>query len=149
MNLADVVIPTGVVQPGSTFQDAVKACVEAGVPGIPYVDEAGRIVGRFSLRHGFRVACVANSALRGGQLLGDDMDYFTSLPMDVAGVKAVPVEDFVLRDSIRLDVDVGIEQVLQKMEDYNTGYLFLEDEGRYLGVITRIGVAKLVLEGGC
>jgi hypothetical protein len=149
VNLTAVVIPTGVVQAGSTFEDAVKECVERNVPGIPYVDENGRIVGRFSLRHGFRVACVSNSAWQGGRLLGDDFDYFTNLPMEMHNVKFAPVEDFILQDSIRLEVSAGIEQILQRMEDYNTGYLFLQDGDEYLGVITRIGVAKLILQEGC
>ncbi|MEN8180226.1 MAG: CBS domain-containing protein [Pseudomonadota bacterium] len=149
MNLSDVAIPTEVVQAGATFEAALKECVDKGVPGIPYVDETGRIVGRFSLRHAFRMACVSNSAFQGGQLLGDDFDYFTNIPMEVEGIKLEPVEGFILEDSIQLDTSAGVEQILQKMEDYNTGYLFLEENDRYLGVITRIGVAKLILEVGC
>ncbi|MDJ0805778.1 MAG: CBS domain-containing protein [Gammaproteobacteria bacterium] len=149
MNLSDVVIPTGVVRAGMTFEDGVRVCVEKGVPGIPYVDQNGDIIGRFSLRHAFRMACVSNSAFVGGQLLGDDIDYFTNTSMDVASVKLEPVEGYLLDDSIQLEKDAGIEQILQRMEDYNTGYLFLEQDGCYLGVITRIGVAQLILEGGC
>ena len=149
MTLSDVVIPTGVVHAGMTFEEAVRECVDRDVPGIPFVDEHGSILGRFSLRHAFRMACIANSALQGGQLLGDDFDYFTNLPMDVHAVKQEPVEAFILEDSIQLETDAGIDQILQRMEDYNTGYLFLEEKGRYLGVITRVGVAKLMLEDGC
>ncbi len=60
-----------------------------------------------------------------------------------------PVSGFVLEDSIQLNTDARIKKTLQKMEDYNTGYLFLLERGRYLGVITRIGVAQLILEAGC
>ncbi len=149
MNLSDVVVPTRVVHAGTTFEAALKECVEKRVPGIPYVDEAGRIIGRFSLRHAFRMACVSNSDLRGGQLMGDDLDYFSNAPAAVEGIMLEPVEGYILEDSIQLDTDARIKKTLQKMEDYNTGYLFLHEAGRYLGVITRIDVAKLILETGC
>ncbi len=149
MNLADVVIPTGLAHAGMTFEAAVRECVDKGVPGIPYVDASGAIVGRFSLRHAFRMACVSDSAWQGGQLLGDDIDYFTHSSMDMQSVRLEPVEAFLLQDGIELGVETDIEQVLQRMEDFNTGYLFLQQEDRYVGVITRIGVARLILEAGC
>ncbi len=149
MNLSDVVVPTQVIRAGASFEAALKECVEKGMPGIPFVDEKGRIIGRFSLRHAFRVACVPNRALQGGQLLGDDMDYFRNNPMELDQIMLEPVEGYILEDSILLDTNSRVNKTLQKMEDYNTGYLFLVENGRYLGVITRIGVAKLVLETGC
>lgn len=149
MNLSDVVVPTQVVNAETTFEEALKECVEKRVPGIPYVDESGSIVGRFSLRHAFRMACVPTSALQGGQLLGDDLAYFDKSSGNLEGILLEPVAGFILEDSILLDTDARIKKTLEKMEDYNTGYLFLLEHGRYLGVITRIGVAKLILEAGC
>ncbi len=40
MNLSDVVVPTRVVHAGTTFEEALKECVEKRVPGIPYVNES-------------------------------------------------------------------------------------------------------------
>jgi len=123
--------------------------VEKRVPGIPYVNASGSMVGRFSLRHAFRMACVPDSPLLGGQLLGDDLDYFDKSRGNMDGIMLEPVTGFILEDSLLLDTDARIKKTLQKMEDYNTGYLFLLEHGRYLGVITRIGVAQLILEAGC
>lgn len=149
MNLVDVAQPTEVVRAGSSFEEAVKICVERGVPGIPFVDDSGRILGRFSLRHAFRMACVSNGALRGGRLLGDDLDFFRGSSKLEGEFLLEPVEGFILEDSLQLDAHARISKTLQKMEDYNTSYLFLVENGRYLGVITRVGLARLVLEVGC
>ena len=149
MNLPDVVIPTQLVHAGTSFEAALKECVDKGVPGIPFADDNGRIIGRFSLRHAFRMACVSSSPMQGGQLLGDDMDYFRNPPGELDVIMHEPVEGFILEDSILLDTHSQVSKILQKMEDFNTSYLFLVEKGRYLGVITRIGVAKLILATGC
>jgi CBS domain-containing protein len=149
MRLEDVMIPTQVARPGTSFEHALRACVERNVPGIPFVDARGRIVGRFSLRHAFRMACISHSGLQGGRLLGDDLDFFRNSPRLVAEVMGEAVEEYILQDSLLMKRDDPIGEALQKMEDYNTSYLFLLEDGRYLGVITRVGLAKLVLKAGC
>mgnify|MGYP001822953356 CR=1 FL=1 len=149
MNLYDVLIPTPVAHAGTSFGEAVRACVDKDVPGIPFVNELGEIVGRFSLRHAFREACVPSRALLGGRLLGDDMDYFATPPGRASDILLEPVEGYCLEDSLQLESGAQISQILEQMEAFNTAYLFVVEGGRYLGVITRIGVARLILEQGC
>ncbi len=149
MNLEEILIPTEVAHAGMSFGDALAECVKQNVPGIPFVDGEGKIVGRFSLRHAFRLTCVPRDYIQGAHLLGDDLDY-----MDMAEEKAEmilpqPVEGYVLEDAIQLNPGAQVMKALAIMEQFNTGYLFLTDGDEYKGVITRVGIARLVLNLGC
>lgn len=144
MNLQEILIPTGVARAGMTFGDALKECVKRDVPGIPFVDEQGHIIGRFSVRHAFRLTCVPKDVIRGAHLLGDNLSHMTMPELNAEEVMARPIEEFILEDAIRLAPGSPAIKALAIMEQYNTSYLFVTEGESYLGVITRMDIAGLV-----
>ena len=55
------------------------------------------------------------------------------------------VDPFVLENIASVTPESPVVKALAIMEQYNSGYIFLIDEGLYKGIVTRMGIAALML----
>lgn len=144
--LLDIAVNTGTAKAGMNIGQVFKECVNHNVPGIPYCDEEGRVVGRVSIRHTLKVSCIPKYVVKAAHLLGDELENI-SIPRELADkVLNMPVESFVLENIATITSSSPILKALAIMEKFNTGYIFLIDDGKYRGIVTRMGIAKLMLE---
>jgi predicted transcriptional regulator len=132
-----------------TVGEVMRECVEKGVPGIPYMDAEGRISGRFSVRHMFLLCCVPEDIIKGAHLLGDDIEYLDFPHIKAGELMAKKVDDFIFPDAIRLSPNFQAIKALAIMEQYNTEYLFVTEDDDYQGVVTRLSIAKAIVEEAC
>jgi len=147
MELIKQIIKTDVARSGMTFADALRECVDKGVSGIPYVDDQGRVIGRFSLRNAFLQLSIPKDMVKGAHLLGD-LDTHTSIvDLRVGDLLERPIDEMILNNIVCLSPNSPVIKALALMEKFNSSYLFLMEKDQYLGVITRPGIARLVLEG--
>jgi CBS domain-containing protein len=145
MKLVDVLIPTGMAHPGMTVGAAFRECVTHDVPGIPYCDDNGRVTGRISIRHTLKKTCIPDYMIKAAHFLGDRIESAT-IPASMAKeVLDMPVEPFVLENINTITPDSPAMKALAIMERQGTGYIFLIDQGRYQGIVTRMGIAELML----
>ena len=145
MKLMDVVIPTGVLQSGMSIGDAFCECVTHNVAGLPFCDSEGRITGRFSLRHTFRQHCIPHDMIHHAHLLGDAIGC-ESVPEVVSGeMLALSIDDYIIANVATITSTSPVVKALSIMEKFNSSYVFLLDEGEYIGVITRMRIARLML----
>ncbi|MET0028306.1 MAG: CBS domain-containing protein [Candidatus Thiodiazotropha sp.] len=149
MNIINVSIPTRVARPGMTVGEAMQECVDKDVPGIPYVDAEGELNGRFSLRHLFLLCCIPNDILQGAHLLGDDIEHIDFPRIRADELLQRPVEEFIFPDVIRLSPHFHSIKALAIMEQFGTEYLFVTDEGEYRGVVTRMSIARALVDKKC
>lgn len=147
MKLMDVVIPTGVVYSGTVIGDAFRECVSHGVGGLPYCNSEGEIVGRFSLRHTFKSLCLPQDLSHHAHLLGDRI-CSESTPEVVSGdILKMVIDPYIITSRIAtVTPNSPVVKALSIMEKFNSGYIFLLDGDRYVGVITRMAVASLLLK---
>jgi len=147
MKLMDVVIPTGVISPGTLIGEAFRECVKHGVGGLPFVNAEGEIIGRFSLRHTFKSLCLPQDLSRHAHLLGDKI-CSESTPEVVNGdILELAVDPFIITAHIAtVTPHSPVIKALSIMEKFNSGYIFLLDDERYVGVVTRMAVANLLLK---
>ena len=144
--LLDIAIKTGVAKSGMTIGQVFEECVRHNVPGLPFCNDEGSVLGRVSIRHTFKSTCIPQFVVDAAHLLGDDLQHVsinTSLSEEVLNL---PVDDFVLEDMATITAASPLMKALAIMEKFNTGYIFLIDKGVYEGIVTRMGVAELMLK---
>lgn len=149
MKLKYICTPTKVARPGMLLGEVMKECVDKNVPGIPYIDGEGKVAGRFSVRHMFLLCCVPRDIIQGAHLLGDDLEQIDFPKIKARELMAKKVDDFVFPDAIRLPPDFHAIKALAIMEQSNTEYLFVMDGDEYQGVVTRMGIARVVVADAC
>lgn len=145
MNLLEMLIPTRVARSGMTIEEVIQECIEHDVPGIPYVDDSGTIVGRVSLRHIFKMTSLPRDLVKGAHLLGDDIEHLKIKEVHVRELFAMTVDDFILRSYPHTSSTSPVVKALSIMEQYNSSYIFVMDKDRYLGIFTRLGAARLMM----
>ncbi len=146
MELLDIVIPTAVAKTGMTIGEVFEECVKQNVPGIPFCDENNKVVGRVSMRHAFKVSATPGYMVKAAHLLGDDIWHLSTSKIEVKKLLDMPVESFVLENIATVSASSPLVKALSIMEKYNSGYVFLIDEGVYEGIVTRMGIASLMLK---
>lgn len=146
LDLTDVLVRTGVARSGMTVGEVFEECAACGVPGLPYCDKRDRIVGRVSIRHTLKQTCIPDFLVHGAHLLGDVIEAVKIPDRLARDVLAMPVDEFVLTDPLVITPAAPIVKVLAIMERSNTAYLFVAHDGKYLGMITRMGIARLMLK---
>jgi hypothetical protein len=146
MKLAQLVIPTEVMRTGMTVGDVFREWAERHVAGLPFVDVAGRVVGRISLRDTLERACIPPFVLEAAHVLGDELPNVNIPEIQVRSLLGRPVEEFVLECMAHLGSRSAVLKVLALMELHDTSYLFLIDDEIYPGVVTRMTVALRMLQ---
>lgn len=143
-NLRDIAITSTVAHSGMRVSEALRACVAANVPGLPFCDAAGRILGRVSIRHILKQGCIPDYLVKTAHLLMDK-----GQPIPLAGIVHLmqkTVDEFVLANINTVGPDSPGLNALAIMESYGTEYIFVAENGHYLGTLTRMGLAQQLLE---
>lgn len=146
VSLLDIAVSTGVAKAGMTIGHVFTECVMHNVPGIPYCDENNKVIGRISIRHTLKVSSTPGYMVGAAHLLGDDIWHLSTSKIEARKLLDMPAEKFVLENIAIVTAASPIVKAMAIMEKYNTGYVFLIDEGVYEGIVTRMGIAKLMLK---
>ncbi len=146
MILREVMITTLVAHAGMTVGEVFQECVTKSVAGLPYRDEKGSIVGRISMRHVFREKCVPRDVVGGAHLLGDAISHLELQDIEKCHILGQPVEPFLLTTIPSLNSSSPVIKAVAIMEQYNSSYLFIIDDGVYQGTVTRAGIASLLVK---
>ena len=145
MEISSLIIPTAVARPGMTVAEVLRECVRTDVPGIPYRDAEGNIVGKASIRHILKEKCIPDFMVKHSHLLGDELGQLHIQQDHAREILALPIDPFVLPHMAVAGPKNPIAKVLAIMEDVNTTYLFVIDDGEYLGIVTIMGIARAIL----
>jgi CBS domain-containing protein len=146
MRLLRLAIMTGVMRKGMTLRDFFQEAVRCNVPGLPYVDNQNRIVGRISIRDVYKRIAVPDNVLSLADAMGDQTDRLDLPEMKVMEALSLPVETHLLENIPSVSPRSSIVKALALMEVHNTSYIFLIEDGEYKGVVTRMVVARRMLE---
>lgn len=146
MKVERLAVMTEVMRKGMTLRDFFEEAVRCNVPGIPFVDDEDRIVGRISVRHTFKMIVVPDSILRLAGAVGDQTDRLDLSEKQVLKALALPVETYLLEKTPTVSPRSALVKALAIMEAYNSSYVFLTEHGEYRGVVTRMTIARRMLE---
>lgn len=137
---------TGVMRKGMSLRDFFQEAVRSNVPGLPFVDEHNRIVGRISVRDVFKHIAVPSSYLRLVDAIGDKTDRLDMSEKRILKSLARPVETYLLENIPTVSPASSLVKALSIMEAYNTHYIFLIEDGKYMGIVTRMVIANRLLD---
>jgi predicted transcriptional regulator len=146
MKLKRLAVMTGVMRKGMTLRDFFEEAVRCNVPGLPYVDKQGRIVGRVSIRDVYKHIAVPDSFLKLADAMGDQTDRLDLSEGKILEALALPVETYLLENIPSVSPNSVIVKALAIMEAHNSHYVFLIENGEYKGVVTRMVIAERMLE---
>ncbi|MCW8852096.1 MAG: CBS domain-containing protein [Gammaproteobacteria bacterium] len=148
MKLERLATMTGFMRHGMTLRDFFQETVRCNVPGLPYVDEHDHIIGRISIRDVYKCIAVPDNILRIADAMGDgdQMGNLDMPEMKALEVMATPVENYLLEKIPTVSPSSTVVKALALMEVHNSSYIFLIEDGQYKGVVTRMIIAKRMLE---
>ena len=142
MLVRDSIIETGVTTPGMLVSDVFAECGRAGVHALPFVDKAGNLVGRVTLKNVMKFACLPEYMVATAPLLGSFLSCVENAEEKIAQVLASPVDRYVRELQDLIASDEPAIKALAIMEKNDTSYLFVVDGGQYQGIITIPGIAE-------
>jgi len=146
MKLEHLAVMTGFMRKGRTMRDFFEEAVRCNVPGLPFVDDRDQIVGRISIRDVYKYIAVPDYLLTVADVMGDQTDRLDLPQMEVMHAMALPVETCLLENIPTVSPRSSVVKALALMEVHNTSYIFLIENGVYNGVVTRMVIAKRMLE---
>lgn len=136
---------TKVMRKGMKVRDFFEEAARCNVPGLPYVDDQDRIIGRISMRDIYKRIAVPDNVLSLADAMGDKTDRIDLSDKRVLRAFARPVERYVLESIPNVSPESSLFKALIIMEAHNTHYIFLIEDGEYRGVVTRMVIANRML----
>lgn len=146
MRIENIIRQTGVARPGMTVRECFTACLQDGVPGIPFVDAHGDIAGHFSIRETLRRACIPDIMVNYADLLGDKAGCLQIPEQHAARLLGLPIEPFLKERKAEISPDTAVAKAVALMERHSANYLFVTDNNHYLGIVTIWAIAQRMLE---
>jgi len=146
MNLEQILIPTRVAKPGMIVSEVFAECIRANIPGIPFCDAQGTVSGRVTLKNILKKTCLPEYMVELARILGDQLSCMGDMEAKAEQLMNNPVDPYVLEPHISLPSNSQAVKALALMEQNDTSYIFVVDEGRYKGVITIQGLARMLTQ---
>lgn len=146
MKLENIVQKTGVATENMSISEGFKICVINDVPGIPYVDATGKVTACFSIRKTLLSACIPNVMVTYADLLGEDAGCLKIPEQHALKVLSLPANSFLNKKFVSITSDTDIAKTIALMEKHKINYVFVIDDGKYIGIVTIDGIAKRMLE---
>lgn len=145
MEIIQLVKSTGVARPGMSVREAFRICVDADVPGIPFQDAQGNIRGKVSIRHILKKTCIPDFMVRHAHLLSDQLGHLAISREQREHVLELTVDEFVLEKIATASCSTPFAKALAIMEDMDTTYLFVIQDGVYKGTLSVMGIAQAMI----
>jgi predicted transcriptional regulator len=146
MKLHNVIVRTAVAHAGMTVREVFRECVRTHLPALPYCDAAGQVQGRVTLKQVMKSSCLPEYMIELAHLLGPQMSCLDAAEAKARQVLDSPIEPFVLEAPETIGSDAPLVAALALMEQHDTSYLFVVDDGRYRGTVTIQGIAQRMLQ---
>ncbi|MCP4701163.1 MAG: CBS domain-containing protein [Gammaproteobacteria bacterium] len=142
----NIIIPSGVARSGMTTGEVISECIAARLPGIPFLNEQDRIVGGVTVKRIMVTSCIPADVRKHAHLLGD---YLENINISIDKLKEIttrPIETFVDPEVVCAGSNSPIVKLLALMNKSDKSYVFIVDEGKYLGAVSIHGIARHVME---
>jgi CBS domain-containing protein len=148
MKLKQILTITKVASPGMTVRELFEECGKANIPALPFCTKSGRIRGRVTLKNILKVSCLPEYMIESARILGEEMFCMEDVEAKAKLLLDTPVDDYVQEPALTLSSEAPIIKALALMEQNDTSYLFVVDDGQYRGAVTIQCLAKVLNELG-
>ena len=145
MNLKSVLVPTEVARAGMTVRQVFEECLRAHTPGLPFCDEHGLVTGRVTLKYILKRQYLPEHLIEMARVLGEEVSDVEDMELLAKQLFDNRIDSYIQRPHASLTSASSIIKALALMEKLDTGYLFVIDEGQYVGVVTLQILSKAIL----
>ena len=142
MNIDQVMTPTVTAGQDMNVREFIAECTRANTPGLPFCTRSGRISGRVTLKNVFKKSCLPEYLVETARILGGDLTCMDDIEEKTRQMMELPVDRFVQEPHLAVGSDTTALKALALMEQNDTSYIFVVDNGRYRGVVTIQGLAR-------
>ena len=142
MLVKDTRIRTQVMMPGTPVRDFFSECGRAHVQALPFADASGKLTGRITLKHVMKFGCLPEHRVAAAPLLGNFLACVGNARDKITQLLDSQVDVYVQRLHVLIGSDEPAIKALAIMEQNDTSYLFVVDNGEYKGIITIQGIAE-------
>jgi len=144
MNLEQLLIPTRVAKAGMTVREVFKECSQANTPGLPFCDDNDLITGRVTLKNILKSYCLPEYLVEMARVLGEQVSNVQDMEASAHQLLDNPVDLYLQEPHLSVSSASSVIKSLAMMEQGDTGYIFVVDEGRYKGVVTMQSLARML-----
>ena len=144
MNLEQLLVPTRVAKAGMTVREVFRECSQANTPGLPFCDDNGLITGRVTLKNILKSYCLPEYLVEMARVLGEQVSNVQDMESSANQLLNNPVDLYLQEPHLSLTSASSVIKALAMMEQSDTGYIFVVDEGRYKGVVTMQSLARML-----
>ena len=146
MDLKSVTVPTGVARTGMTVRQVFEECMRAHTPGLPFCDEHGLVTGRVTLKYILKRQYLPEHMVEMARVLGEHVSDVEDMVLLAKQLFENKIDSYTQRPHASLTSTSSIVKALALMEKLDTGYLFVIDEGQYIGAVTLQILSKAILQ---
>lgn len=146
MNVKTVLISTKVAKSGMTVREVFEECLRANTPSLPFCDASGHITGRVTLKNILTRSCLPEFIVELAMVLGEQLSHMQNMGAETRELLDSLAESYILEPHLSLTSDSTAIKALAMMEQNDTSYIFVVDEGCYLGVVTIHGLASALTD---
>ena len=144
MKLKQILIPTKVASAGMTVREVFTECGRANIPALPFCTKSGRIAGRVTLKNIMKLSCLPDYIVESARILGEEMSCMEDIEAKAKQLLCVPVDPYVQEPALFLSPEAPAIKALAMMEQNDTSYLFIVDNGQYQGTVTIQCLARML-----
>ena len=141
MLVTEAIIQTKVVNADMLVAEVFAECGRAHVQALPFVNEAGEITGRVTLKNIMKYSCLPDYMVETASMLGNFLSCVDNAEEKIKKVLCTPITDYVRQPHATIASDAPAIKALAMMEKNDTSYIFVVDAGEYRGIITIQGIA--------
>jgi len=144
MNLEQLLVPTRVAKYGMTVRGDFRECSQANTPGLPFCDDNDLIIGRVTLKNILKSYCLPEYLVEMARVLGEQISNVQDMEASAHQLLDNPVDLYLQEPHLSVTSASSVIKALAMMEQGDTGYIFVVDEGRYKGVVTMQSLARML-----
>jgi len=145
MDLKSVTIQTAVASAGMTVRQVFEECTRAHTPGLPFLDDQGVVTGRVTLKYILKRHCLPDHLVEMARVLGEHVSDVEDMKLLTKQLFEHRIDSYIQRPHASLISTSSVIKALALMEKLDTGYLFVIDEGKYMGVVTLQNLSRTIL----
>jgi CBS domain-containing protein len=145
MKLKKILIPTKVANQGMTVREVFTECGRVNIPALPFCTRSGRIAGRVTLKNILKISCLPDYMVESARILGEEMSCMEDVESKAKRMLDTPIDPYVQEEqALSLGPEAPIIKALALMEQNDTSYLFVVDDGQYQGAVTIQCLARML-----
>ncbi|MFK5891848.1 MAG: CBS domain-containing protein [Pseudomonadota bacterium] len=144
MNIQKVLIPTMIVRHGMIVKEVFTECGKLHVQALPYCNEKGVLSGKLTLKNIMKFSCLPEHMVELAHLLGNQMSCVENAEDKAREIICNPVEPYVREIGITISSQEPLIKAVAIMEKNDTSYIFVVDEGEYVGLVTIQSIAQVM-----